>query len=116
MVHRDRNHPSVFIWSIGNEVMDQRDVEMTKHLADIIRKEDPTRPVSNGYNDPDGGREVKRSSCPRHYGRKLFLRTGNLNGMPTRDMPTNPHWAAKHRRVFRRAANISSEKNIKTGR
>jgi beta-galactosidase len=58
MVHRDRNHPSVFIWSIGNEVKDQRDVEMTKHLADIVRGEDSTRPVSNGYNDPDGGREV----------------------------------------------------------
>lgn len=58
MVHRDRNHPSVFIWSIGNEVMNQRDVEMTKHLADIVRGEDDTRPVSNGYNDPDGGREV----------------------------------------------------------
>jgi beta-galactosidase len=57
-VHRDRNHPSVFIWSIGNEVMDQRNVEMTKHLADIVRTEDPTRPISNGYNDPDGGREV----------------------------------------------------------
>lgn len=56
MVHRDRNHPSVFIWSIGNEVMDQEDVEMTKHLAEIVRMEDPTRPVSNGYNDPDGGR------------------------------------------------------------
>lgn len=56
MVHRDRNHPSVFIWSIGNEVMEQRDVVMTKHLADIVRGEDPTRPVSNGYNDPDGGR------------------------------------------------------------
>jgi len=58
LVHRDRNHPSVFIWSIGNEVMDQRNVEMTKHLADIVKREDPTRPVSNGYNDPDGGREV----------------------------------------------------------
>lgn len=58
MVHRDRNHPSVFIWSIGNEVMDQRNVEMTKHLADIVRREDPTRPVSNGYNDPDGSRAV----------------------------------------------------------
>jgi len=57
MVHRDRNHPSVFIWSIGNEVMDQRDVALTRELADIVRKEDPTRPVSNGYNDPDGGRE-----------------------------------------------------------
>ena len=58
MVHRDRNHPSVFIWSIGNEVMDQRNVEMTKHLSDIVRGEDPTRPVSNGYNDPDRAREV----------------------------------------------------------
>lgn len=57
MVHRDRNHPSIFIWSIGNEVMDQRDVDMTKHLADVVRAEDPTRPISNGYNDPDGGRE-----------------------------------------------------------
>ena len=58
LVRRDRNHRSVFIWSIGNEVMDQRNVEMTKHLADIVRNEDPTRPVSNGYNDPDGSREV----------------------------------------------------------
>jgi beta-galactosidase len=57
MVRRDRNHPSVFIWSIGNEVMDQRNVEMTKHLADIVRSEDPTRPVSNGYNDPDNSRQ-----------------------------------------------------------
>ena len=58
LVRRDRNHPSVFIWSIGNEVMDQRNVEMTKQLADIIRSEDPTRPVSNGYNDPDNSREA----------------------------------------------------------
>jgi len=56
MVHRDRNHPSVFIWSIGNEVPDQSDVVMTKELADIVRREDATRPVSEGLNDPDGGR------------------------------------------------------------
>jgi beta-galactosidase len=56
MVHRDRNHPAVFIWSIGNEVMEQQNTEMTKHLADTVRAEDSTRPVSNGYNDPDGGR------------------------------------------------------------
>lgn len=56
LIYRDRNHPSVIIWSIGNEVMEQQDVIMTKHLTDIMRKADPTRPVSNGYNDPDGGR------------------------------------------------------------
>lgn len=58
LVQRDRNHPCVFIWSIGNEVMDQRDSAMTAHLVNIVKREDPTRPVSNGYNDPDGGREV----------------------------------------------------------
>ncbi|WP_414000328.1 beta-galactosidase GalB [Flavobacterium sp. W1B] len=58
LIHRDRNHPSVFIWSIGNEVPEQRNVELTKHLADIVKREDPTRPVSNGYNDPDASREV----------------------------------------------------------
>ena len=57
MVRRDRNHPSVMIWSIGNEVMDQRDVALTKHLTEIVKEVDATRPVSNGYNDPDGGRE-----------------------------------------------------------
>ncbi len=57
LVLRDRNHPSVIIWSIGNEVREQQDVVMTKHLADIMRAVDPTRPVSNGYNNPDGGRK-----------------------------------------------------------
>ncbi|PSL44163.1 beta-galactosidase [Chitinophaga niastensis] len=57
MVHRDCNHPSVIIWSVGNEVMDQRDVGITRELAEIVHREDPTRPVSNAYNDPDGGRE-----------------------------------------------------------
>lgn len=57
LVHRDRNHPSVFIWSIGNEVNEQQNVELTKHLVEIVHREDPTRPVSNGYNDPNGGRK-----------------------------------------------------------
>lgn len=57
MVRRDWNHPSVIIWSIGNEVMEQRDVEMTRHLAGIVRELDDTRPVTAGYNNPDGGRD-----------------------------------------------------------
>ena len=57
MVRRDWNHPSVIIWSIGNEVMEQRDVEMTRHLAGIVRELDDTRPVTAGYNNPNGGRD-----------------------------------------------------------
>ncbi len=57
-VKRDRNHPSVVMWSIGNEVMEQRDSALTAHLAGIVRSLDTTRPVTEGYNDPDGGRDA----------------------------------------------------------
>ena len=51
MVLRDRNHPSVIIWSIGNEVH-ERDgrsdgAQIARMLADHMRALDPTRPVSS---------------------------------------------------------------------
>lgn len=55
MLRRDRNHPSVIMWSIGNEVIEQHDPVMTKHLADIVRGIDTTRPTTEGFNDPTGG-------------------------------------------------------------
>ena len=85
---RDRNHPSIFMWSIGNEVLEQwsdanadtlsleeanmilnfgHSAEMlatagsemsvnsllTKKLAEMTRKLDPTRPVTAGCNEPN---------------------------------------------------------------
>jgi len=50
MVRRDRNHPSVILWSIGNEISEQGSPhggEMAKRLADFVRDEDPTRPVTS---------------------------------------------------------------------
>lgn len=52
MVLRDRNHPSVFMWSIGNEIPDQSKPVLAKRLADIIRMMDPSRPVTAGCNWP----------------------------------------------------------------
>ncbi len=57
MVLRDRNHPSVFIWSIGNEVMEQwTDGDSTaapiaRELAGIVHALDPTRPVTQAANN-----------------------------------------------------------------
>ncbi|RBL90843.1 beta-galactosidase GalB [Chitinophaga flava] len=73
MVHRDRNHPAVIIWSIGNEVMDQQDVAITRELTDIVHREDPTRPVSNAYNDPDGGRASGAAACLDLMGVNYFF-------------------------------------------
>jgi beta-galactosidase len=50
-VHRDRNHPSVVIWSAGNEIGDQvarRGVETLRSLVTIFHREDPTRAVTAG--------------------------------------------------------------------
>ncbi|MGC8824432.1 MAG: beta-galactosidase GalB [Bacteroidales bacterium] len=55
LVRRDRNHPSVIIWSIGNEILEQWDSTGTllaRHLAEIVRKYDTTRPITAACNDP----------------------------------------------------------------
>jgi beta-galactosidase len=56
MVHRDRNHPSAIMWSIGNEVPDQSSPNgpaIAKRLQDIVHREDPTRPVTMGMDRYD---------------------------------------------------------------
>src|SRR5216117_823188 len=57
MVRRDRNHPSVFMWSIGNEVMEQWNngdstaAPIARELAGIVRALDPTRPITQAANN-----------------------------------------------------------------
>jgi beta-galactosidase len=55
LVRRDRNHPSVFIWSIGNEVPDQRNPYLAENLKRIVKSSDNTRPVTSGCNDGNSG-------------------------------------------------------------
>jgi beta-galactosidase len=53
-VRRDRNHPSVFLWSVGNEVGEQYTGEdganLARQLRAIAREEDPTRPSMSAMN------------------------------------------------------------------
>ena len=54
MIRRDRNHPSIIMWSVGNEVGEQYTGEegaaIAKRLSDIAHHEDPTRPTTTAMN------------------------------------------------------------------
>lgn len=98
LILRDRNHPSVFIWSIGNEILEQwSDINadtldlqqanmilnfantlnkteidakemhinslLTIKLADIVKKLDPTRPLSTGNNETEPINHIFRSGA-----------------------------------------------------
>jgi beta-galactosidase len=50
-IHRDRNHPSIVLWSAGNEIGEQSTpdgVQVLRRLVEIFHREDPTRPVTTG--------------------------------------------------------------------
>ncbi len=59
LMMRDRNHPSVVLWSIGNEIGNQpydregKSPQRVKMLSDIVRKYDDTRPVGIGCHIPN---------------------------------------------------------------
>jgi len=56
LVRAHRNHPSIVMWSIGNEIPEQGTEggrQMASHLQDLCHQLDPTRPVTQGCDRPD---------------------------------------------------------------
>lgn len=55
LVQQFRNNPSIVMWCIGNEVVEQTaqgGVKVGRFLQDICHREDPTRPVTQGMDNP----------------------------------------------------------------
>ena len=53
MIRRDRNHPGIILWSVGNEIREQgtpQGVEILKKLVRTVHEEDTTRPATEACN------------------------------------------------------------------
>ena len=106
MVLRDRNHPSVFMWSIGNEINEQWDHKdssgsvIAKELAGIIKNLDTTRPVVSNCNDDKPGNPLIESGALDIIG---YSYGHNDYALFPKTSPGKSWWAPKRRRPLKRA-------------
>jgi beta-galactosidase len=111
LILRDRNHPSVMMWSIGNEIPEQGDstgTTIAKELAGYIHELDTTRPITSACNDPKTSNFIIRSGAldligenyhqndyknfPDSFPGQKFLGTETVSALMTRgvyDMPSD---------------------------
>ena len=114
-VLRDRNHPSVIMWSVGNEIPEQwgRGEDSSgrvilRELAVIVRALDPSRPIVTGNNETKTWNNLLQSgvddvigynyhhqewdSVQHVWGKKPFIVTESVSALQTRghyDMPSD---------------------------
>jgi beta-galactosidase len=90
LIRRDRNHPSVIMWSTGNEVREQKLPEgaaMAARHSAIAHDEDPTRPVTGGHNNPGAGINGYQSAFDvfgQNYHTEAYAKYREVN--PTRPL------------------------------
>ena len=95
-IRRDRNHPSVVMWSVGNEVRDAT-AETQKKLVDTVKSLDPTRPTvqARGYHLPyadiagfNGHGEYVKALEKYHakYPDQVMIGTEMTHSLHTRDV------------------------------
>lgn len=122
MIRRDRNHPSIFVWSIGNEIREQFDstgITITRELVDIVKSLDTTRLVTSALteNVPEKnfiyrsgaldllGFNYKQQAypdLPKSFSGQKFIATENMSALATRghyDMPSDSirRWPVDYR-------------------
>lgn len=91
MVLRDRNHPSIFCWSIGNEVIERKKLEVVmtaQKLTDLVHKLDGTRPVTSALAAWDSDWEIYDPLAAVHdivgYNYMLFRAPADHKRVPSR--------------------------------
>jgi beta-galactosidase len=127
MVLRDRNHPSVFIWSIGNEINEQYDHTdssggvIARELCSIIRTLDGSRPITSNCNDPSPDNTIMKNGSldmigfsyhteyytdvAKNFPGKPFIGSETVSSLATRgsyDMPSDSirRWPVRWDSVF----------------
>ena len=81
MVARDGNHPSVILWSIGNEIPEKakpQGIATAKMLADEMRRLDPTRPITAALPG-ETGKTITRSDGTPDQTTTQFLDVAGYN-------------------------------------
>jgi beta-galactosidase len=58
MVARDRNHPSIIIWSIGNEIQDSNNATIAQSLISAVKANDSTRAIGQAFAQASPGAAV----------------------------------------------------------
>ena len=92
MICRDRNHPSVIIWSIGNEIPESGNAEgaaTAKLLAEYIKNLDKTRAITSAVNGMNEGKDPYFAQ----------LDVAGYNYAEAEDHPKNYIYAADHKRM-----------------
>jgi len=105
MIRRDRNHPCVILWSVGNEVNEQHKEDfpgqggaIARRLVEICKKHDPSRAVTAACNSPEAcekngitaaldvyGQNYGLNFYPKLQGKKPMIGTENATNFATRD-------------------------------
>lgn len=124
-IKRDRNHPSVMMWSIGNEIREQFDstgIAITRELAQIVKSLDKTRPVTSALteNVPEKNfiyqsgaldllgfnyKHQDYGTFPERFKGQKIIASESVSALETRgcyDMPTDSirMWPTKHNAPF----------------
>jgi beta-galactosidase len=137
-IKRDRNHPSIMIWSIGNEIPQQADtsaLRIAPELAAIVHSLDKTRPLTTANDRPDSTNKIIKSGAidlvgynyhqfdyakfhDRYPGKK-FIATETTSGLETRgyyEMPSDSIrvWPTNYDKPFvREGNNVSAYDNTR---